>query len=385
MMKAQGKSRVRIQGVRARMLLMLAVLSLPLLIISLLQLNYYRSSLGDRPATITTAEANAAALALGSWLNEHSVYASQSRGLSSGDALDLFRRLARQTASDTVLTVLDSEGRTIGNPLQAGTIPAASGLPEDAQQQRWSDGILRMTSSKRVPPYSWSVVVGVPLDNAAGSQSLAALTATWAFVLLSSILLGVWAVGRFTKPLRHLAASASALGAGSLNERVAIETSDEVGSLANDFNAMAAELEAKFGELREQSLFTEEVLDSLPLGLVVLDANLIVRKSNPTFGSFIGREPEKLKGRGLYEAAAGFWRPYTRGQAYLKLGKGAEAAAEFQKILDHRGWDPLSPLYPLAHLGLARKAYQDFFALWKDADADLPILIAAKKEYEKVK
>ena len=305
MMKAQGKSRVRIQGVRARMLLMLAVLSLPLLIISLLQLNYYRSSLGDRTATITTAEANAAALALGSWLNEHSVYASQSRGLSSGDALDLFRRLARQTASDTVLTVLDSEGRTIGNPLQAGTIPAASGLPEDAQQQRWSDGILRMTSSKRVPPYSWSVVVGVPLDNAAGSQSLAALTATWAFVLLSSILLGVWAVGRFTKPLRHLAASASALGAGSLNERVAIETSDEVGSLANDFNAMAAELEAKFGELREQSLFTEEVLDSLPLGLVVLDANLIVRKSNPTFGSFIGREPEKLKGRGLYEAAAG--------------------------------------------------------------------------------
>ncbi|PYS58387.1 MAG: hypothetical protein DMF74_23980, partial [Acidobacteria bacterium] len=69
---------------------------------------------------------------------------------------------------------------------------------------------------------------------------------------------------------------------------------------------------------------------------------------------------------------------------------------EFQKILDHRGWDPLSPLYPLAHLGLARaavltgdsekarKAYQDFFALWKDADADLPILITAKKEYEKM-
>ena len=85
-----------------------------------------------------------------------------------------------------------------------------------------------------------------------------------------------------------------------------------------------------------------------------------------------------------------------RGQAYLKLGKGAEAAAEFQKILDHRGWDPLSPLYPLAQLGLARaavltgdsekarKAYQDFFALWKDADPDLPILITAKKEYEKM-
>ena len=64
---------------------------------------------------------------------------------------------------------------------------------------------------------------------------------------------------------------------------------------------------------------------------------------------------------------------------------------------DHPGWSPTSPLYPLAHLGLARaamlqgdtakarKSYQDFFALWKDADADLPVLIEAKKEYEKVR
>lgn len=88
---------------------------------------------------------------------------------------------------------------------------------------------------------------------------------------------------------------------------------------------------------------------------------------------------------------------YIRGQAYLRQGSGKEAAVEFQKILDHRGIEPLSPLYPLAHVGLARaaalsgdtamsrKEYQDFFALWKDADADLPILIQAKKEYEQLK
>ena len=87
----------------------------------------------------------------------------------------------------------------------------------------------------------------------------------------------------------------------------------------------------------------------------------------------------------------------ARGQAYLGERNGAAAASEFQKILDHRGWSPLSPLYPLAHLGLARaamlasdttkarKSYQDFFALWKDADADLPVLIEAMKEYEKLK
>jgi predicted Zn-dependent protease len=98
-----------------------------------------------------------------------------------------------------------------------------------------------------------------------------------------------------------------------------------------------------------------------------------------------------------YEAAAGFWPQYLRGLAYLQLKSGNEAAAEFQKILDNRGQAPLSALYPLAHLGLARsaalsgdmgksrKSYQDFLALWKDADADLPVLQEAKQEYEKVK
>ncbi len=98
-----------------------------------------------------------------------------------------------------------------------------------------------------------------------------------------------------------------------------------------------------------------------------------------------------------YESVTFYYSNYLRGQAYLGERNGAEAAREFQTILDHRGWSPLSPLYPLAHLGLARaailqgdtakarKEHQDFLALWKDADADLPILIEAKKEYEKLK
>ncbi|HZI87787.1 MAG TPA: tetratricopeptide repeat protein, partial [Pyrinomonadaceae bacterium] len=98
-----------------------------------------------------------------------------------------------------------------------------------------------------------------------------------------------------------------------------------------------------------------------------------------------------------YEAAAEFWPQYVRGLAYLKLKSGNEAAVEFQKILGSRGQAPLSALYPLAHLGLARaaaltgdlsktrKAYQDFLALWKDADSDLPVLQEAKQEYEKLK
>ena len=96
-----------------------------------------------------------------------------------------------------------------------------------------------------------------------------------------------------------------------------------------------------------------------------------------------------------YEAAADCWPQYLRGLSYLKLKRGAEAATEFQKILDNRGQAPLSPLYPLSYLGLARawdaagdtsrsnKAAADFFALWKDADPDQRILIEAKKEYGK--
>ena len=92
---------------------------------------------------------------------------------------------------------------------------------------------------------------------------------------------------------------------------------------------------------------------------------------------------------------------YLRGLAYLRLHKGAEAGAEFQKIVDHKGvnWGATwihpywGQYYSLSYLGLARayvtlgdaakarKAFEDFFQLWKDADPDVPILIEAKRDY----
>jgi eukaryotic-like serine/threonine-protein kinase len=87
---------------------------------------------------------------------------------------------------------------------------------------------------------------------------------------------------------------------------------------------------------------------------------------------------------------------YLRGQAYLILHDGNRAAAEFQKILDHRGIVWNSPIGALAHLqlgrayamqgdtGKAHNAYQDFLTLWKNADPDIPILKEAKTEYAKL-
>jgi len=96
-------------------------------------------------------------------------------------------------------------------------------------------------------------------------------------------------------------------------------------------------------------------------------------------------------------AAQGLFPIYVRGLAYLQAKRGVEAAAEFQKIVDHRGIAPTAPEHSLAKLGLgrayvmtgnmakARAAYQDFFALWKDADPDLPILKEARAEYGNLK
>jgi len=87
---------------------------------------------------------------------------------------------------------------------------------------------------------------------------------------------------------------------------------------------------------------------------------------------------------------------YVRAEAYIAAHKGSEAAVEFYKILEHRGIVWNSPLGAVAHIGLARAyaisgdaaksraAYQDFFALWKDADPDIPILKQAKAEYAKL-
>jgi tetratricopeptide (TPR) repeat protein len=88
---------------------------------------------------------------------------------------------------------------------------------------------------------------------------------------------------------------------------------------------------------------------------------------------------------------------YFRGLAHLAARQGAEAAVEFQKIIDRPGLVLNKVIGPLAHLGLARAlviagdstrartAYQDFLAIWKDADSDIPILKEARTEYSRLK
>ena len=132
---------------------------------------------------------------------------------------------------------------------------------------------------------------------------------------------------------------------------------------------------------------------------------LVVLMSAPVIRALIekhrGNQSEAIKQMEMVRAydfgiVVGSINNFTRGQIYLDLNKGSEAAIEFQTIIDKRGPDLNSPRQSLAYLGLARaaalagdivrsrKAYQDFFALWKDADRDLPVLIQAQREYERL-
>jgi len=98
-------------------------------------------------------------------------------------------------------------------------------------------------------------------------------------------------------------------------------------------------------------------------------------------------------GSELLLGAGNFYSAYVRGVAYLAARRGREAAAEFQKILDHRGTVLSDPVGALARMQLARAyalagdkdnartAYKDFLTLWKDADPNIPVLKQVQREY----
>ena len=100
-----------------------------------------------------------------------------------------------------------------------------------------------------------------------------------------------------------------------------------------------------------------------------------------------------MPGTAFFAKFGGLYPAYVRGQAYLQAGRGRDAAAEFQKVLDHRGIVLADPIGALAHLQLgrafallgdklkAKAAYEDFLGLWKNADDHIPVLARAKSEY----
>jgi serine/threonine protein kinase/tetratricopeptide (TPR) repeat protein len=130
-----------------------------------------------------------------------------------------------------------------------------------------------------------------------------------------------------------------------------------------------------------------------------LRAVLALKNGEPSkaIGLLQSAVPYDSAAQGDWFGFFGFMYPaYVRGDAYLAAHQGAKAAAEFQRILDHRGLVFCDPVGAVARLQLGRAlvlsgdkakakiAYQDFLTLWKDADLDIPILRQAKAEYARL-
>jgi tetratricopeptide (TPR) repeat protein len=172
--------------------------------------------------------------------------------------------------------------------------------------------------------------------------------------------------------------------------------------------AMTALVLARAGDVAQAQKLADDLDKAFPLDTLIqrywlptIRGGVALRSSDP------GGAIEKLKAANAIELgqptlATVFLCPaYVRGEAYLTLHDGPAAAAEFQKLLDHRGLVVNFPWAALARLGVARAyaldaakdpaarekaraAYRDFLALWKDADSDVPIYQQAKAEYAKL-
>ena len=173
-----------------------------------------------------------------------------------------------------------------------------------------------------------------------------------------------------------------------------------------DVQILAALALARAGDSARAQKMADELEKQNPVNTLIVGywlptirAAIEINRNNPA------KAVELLQAANFYELGTPLPSPefgaflypaYVRGEAYLLLHKGNEAGAEFRKFLDHRGLVANCPLAPLAHLGLARAyalqgdavkaraAYNDFLALWKDADPDIPILKEAKAEYAKL-
>jgi len=181
--------------------------------------------------------------------------------------------------------------------------------------------------------------------------------------------------------------------------------SKPAGELASSALALSTDYETKFSAAYSLGLTGEEKKALIESAAIARDRpsdTLVQSVWVPTIEALVAlHRNDAAKALQLLSAASPYDKGssrvlYVRGIAYLKNGKGNEAVQEFQKVLSLRNVFPSDPTMTLAHLGIARgyalagdagksrAAYLDCFALWKDADPEIPILKQAKAEFAKL-
>jgi eukaryotic-like serine/threonine-protein kinase len=174
-----------------------------------------------------------------------------------------------------------------------------------------------------------------------------------------------------------------------------------------DVSILAALALARIGDTAKARRIADDLAERFPLNTVInrywlptIYASIEIDRGNPARAiELLQTTPEYELASPLpqFEVGGSLYPVYVRGQAYLSLHQGKEAAEEFQKYLDHSGVAVNCPLAALARLQLARsdvltgnmknakEKYQEFFVLWRNSDPDIPILKRAQTEYAKLR
>ncbi len=188
------------------------------------------------------------------------------------------------------------------------------------------------------------------------------------------------------------------------NAARAQEQSASALAMTSEVKILAALGFARAGDAARAERLADEAQKQSPVDTILVGywlptirAAIEIDRDNPARAiEFLKATPFELGDASDFEFGIMLYPAYVRGQAYLLLHQGAEAAAEYQKFLDRPNMLANNPLYVLAHLGLARAnalqgqkdksraAYQNFFTLWKDADQDIPVLKHARAEYARL-
>ena len=177
---------------------------------------------------------------------------------------------------------------------------------------------------------------------------------------------------------------------------VAISKSSGVVPLAALAIAWCNDAETAEGLVRDFNIWSPDDTVLHALDLPAVHAAVQIRMSNGSRAVQLLEPARSYQWGSVPDGIPAIEAAHLRGQAYLSLRDGKNAVAEFKSVVDRPTLFACEPVHTLAQLGLARayalssepdkarKAYQDFFALWKDADPDVPILLAAKSEYAKL-
>lgn len=258
---------------------------------------------------------------------------------------------------------------------QQRELAALKGQPDEYQTWGWLAG----RAARRGQAQQVQAWVRKTTDLAASPQFRGTAAGAMTVAAIDLALLCAHSTSHPTCDVRELTRQALAF------ERSPFRISQSLVALA--LNGWLAEAQALATELQQQA--PQDTRLNM-LWLPLMHALQALQNQQPA------QAIEHLRVAERYEGAAYFLPQYVRGLAWLQRKNGFAAAAEFEKIRMHPYFEPSSPLLALAHLGLARAAalqgdapksrqmYQEFFQLWKEADANLPALRAAKEEFAKL-